>query len=58
MDLYGIRKSLGLSQIKMANEIGVSANAYIMWERNANNPNEENQAKLEETIARLQQKEA
>ena len=58
MNLYKIRKELGISQVTMASEIGVSANTYIMWERNVMNPNEENQIKLEEAIARLQQKEA
>lgn len=58
MNLYKIRKELGISQVAMASEIGVSVNTYIMWERNVMNPNEENQIKLEEAIARLQQKEA
>ena len=58
MDLKKIRKEIGVSQITMAAEVGVSVNTYIMWERCANNPNEENKIKLEETIARLQQKEA
>ena len=58
MNLYKIRKELGISQVAMASEIGVSVNTYIMWERNVMNPNEEKQIKLEEAIARLQQKEA
>ena len=58
MNLYKIRKELGISQVTMASEIGVSVNTYIMWERKVMNPNEENQIKLEEAIARMQQKEA
>lgn len=54
MDLQTIRKNLGISQVTMASEIGVSANTYIMWERKVMNPNEENLVKLQETIARLQ----
>jgi transcriptional regulator with XRE-family HTH domain len=39
-----------LSQIEIAKLIGVTANAYRNWEYGANEPSEENMAKLKEVL--------
>lgn len=40
------RKELGWSQVKVARMLGVTLNAYGLWERGANMPNEENMQKI------------
>ena len=55
MNLKEIRKENGLTQIDMAKKLKVSLNTYILWERGANNPNEENQQKIDQLIKELKQ---
>lgn len=46
-NLKELRKAKGLSQMKVAREVGVNINTYIRWENCCSNPTEENLAKLE-----------
>lgn len=55
MNLKEIRKENGLTQIDMAKRLKVSLNAYILWERGGNNPNEDNQHKIDQLIKELKQ---
>lgn len=50
IDLKEYRTSRGLSQMTMASKLGVAMNTYILWERKINNPNEENQKKIDEVL--------
>ena len=53
MDLKQIRKQYNVTQVDMAKACGVSLSAYLLWERGVANPNEENQAKLNQVIENL-----
>jgi len=44
------RKKNGYTQIDVAVKVGVSLSTYILWEKGAMNPNEENQKKLDEVL--------
>lgn len=48
--LREIRESKGLTQVEMANLVGVSLNGYVRWEQGANKPNEENLKKLKKAL--------
>lgn len=48
MNLLELRKKMKMTQIDVAVKIGVSLTAYQLWEKGANNPNEENLKKLKE----------
>lgn len=48
--LIKARKAKGWSQLRLAEEIGVSAEAVSKWECNAYRPNEENLAILDELL--------
>lgn len=50
MDLKAFRTKHGLSQMKFANEVGVTLLTYQLWERGSNTPNYENQKKLDAVI--------
>lgn len=50
MTLKERRLAKNYTQIDMAVKVGVSLSAYILWERGAMNPNEENQKKLDEVL--------
>ena len=55
MDLKELRKKKGLSQIEIAEQIGVHINTYILWERGAGQPTPENMEKLLKVL-RLEEK--
>ena len=44
------RKELGLTQVDVARECGVSINTYNRWEYGVAKPNEENEKKLKEVL--------
>ncbi len=54
-NLKQIRKSLGLSQMDLAQKVGVSLLTIQLWERGVSQPNETNKEELERVIAELQQ---
>ena len=54
-NLKQIRKSLGLSQMDLAQKVGVSLLTIQLWERGISQPNESNKEELERVIAELQQ---
>ncbi len=45
-NLKKLRLKKGLTQIELANLVGVSLNGYLRWEQGANSPSEENMIKL------------
>ena len=50
LDLENLKETRikkGLTQMKVAKEVGVSLNSYIRWENGVANPTEENLEKLE-----------
>jgi len=44
------RLRLKMTQVEVAARVGVSMNAYILWEREVSNPNPENMAKLKKVL--------
>lgn len=54
-NLKQIRKSLGLSQMDLAQKVGVSLVTIQLWERGVSQPNETNKEELHRVIAELQQ---
>lgn len=56
MNLVELRKMLGISQMQVAKDMGVSINSYINWERGVMNPNKENEQKLKEFFEELENK--
>ena len=54
-NLKQIRKSLGLSQMDLAQKVGVSLVTIQLWERGISRPNEANKIELLRVIAELQQ---
>ena len=50
-EFKSVRDTFNKSQIEMAIAVGVSINTWILWERGATIPNEENQLKFE-TVAK------
>lgn len=44
------RLRLKLTQVEVASRVGVSMNAYILWEKNVSIPNPENMAKLKKVL--------
>jgi len=46
MDLKKLRKEKKLSQIEIAELVGVHVNTFILWERGAGQPTPENLKKL------------
>jgi transcriptional regulator with XRE-family HTH domain len=50
MDLKNLRKEKKLSQIEIAEAIGVHVNTYIVWERGAGQPSPENLEKLKKVL--------
>ena len=54
-NLKQIRKSLGISQMDLAQKVGVSLLTIQLWERGVSQPNETNKEELERVIAELQQ---
>ncbi len=57
-DLKNIRRSLGVSQLKLAKLVGVSMLSIRLWENGAATPNETNREALERVIGQLQDAEA
>lgn len=53
-DIYSARKTLGLSQEKLAEALGVSRNTVSRWERGEFSPSAENLAALERLLAQLE----
>ena len=53
MNLKDFRKKYGITQMHMCELIGVSLNAYILWERGISTPNPDNQEKIDKVIARI-----
>ncbi|NMA23551.1 MAG: helix-turn-helix transcriptional regulator [Spirochaetales bacterium] len=54
-NLKQIRKSLRLSQMDLAQKVGVSLVTIQLWEREISKPTEKNKKELERVIAELQQ---
>lgn len=54
-NLKQIRKSLGLSQMDLAQKVGVSLVTIQLWERKISKPTEKNKEELERVITELQQ---
>ena len=54
-NLKQIRKSLGISQMDLAQKVGVSLLTIQLWEREISKPTEKNKEELERVIAELQQ---
>jgi len=54
-NLKQIRKSLRLSQMDLAQKVGVSLMTIQLWERGISRPNETNKIELLRVIAELQQ---
>ena len=54
-NLKQIRKSLRLSQMDLAQKVGVSLVTIQLWERGISRPNEANKIELLRVIAELQQ---
>jgi len=50
MDFKAERKKQKLSQIEIAEAIGVHVNTYILWERGAGQPTPENLKKLKKVL--------
>lgn len=48
--LKEIRNNKGLSQMKVAKEVGVNINSYIRWENGCCKPTPENLEKLEKIL--------
>lgn len=55
-DLKSIRKNKGISQMTLAQKVGVSLLTIQLWEKGVTKPNEENQIKLEKTLESLPDK--
>ena len=49
------RKALGISQMTLAEKVGVSVLTIQTWERGVGTPKEENEEKLEEVLAELEE---
>lgn len=49
------RMKLGLSQISLAQKVGVSLMSIQLWERGAGNPTGKNVGKLEEVLSKLEE---
>ena len=49
-DLKKIRTDLGMTQVEVAKKVGVSLSTYLLWERGAGKPNEENMKKLKKVL--------
>lgn len=56
MNLRKERTDNGITQLKLAAEVGVSLTTIVLWESGVTTPTEENQQKLEEALERLKQK--
>lgn len=54
-NLKQIRKSLRLSQMDLAQKVGVSLVTIQLWEREISKPTEKNKEELERVITELQQ---
>jgi len=52
MNIKELRKKQGMTQVDVAIKVGVSVNAYQLWERGAMKPNPENKKKLEQVLGR------
>jgi len=50
MDLKKLRLEKELSQIELAEILGIHVNTYILWERGAGQPTPENLKKLEKVF--------
>ncbi len=55
-DLKSIRKDKGISQMTLAQRVGVSLLTIQLWEKGVTKPNEENQIKLEKALESLPDK--
>ena len=44
------RENLGLTQVEVAREVGVTINSYRRWEQGVTNPKPENKDKLEDVL--------
>ena len=51
--LRDFRKKYGITQMTMCELIGVSLNAYILWERGISTPSPENQEKIDRVVDRI-----
>ncbi len=49
-DLKKTRQELGMTQVEVARKVGVSLSTYLLWERGAGKPNEDNAKKLEKVL--------
>jgi len=49
-NLKEARQALGYTQVEVARQVGVSINAYVLWEREVSNPNPENMEKLKKVL--------
>ena len=57
LDIKKIRCEIGLNQLEMARELGISLNAYRLWESHCcRNPKPENLAKLDEIVQNITDK--
>ena len=50
MNIKELRKELGLTQVEVAKQVGVSLSAYLLWERGVSNPTPENLEKLKKVL--------
>lgn len=50
MSILEKRKALGMTQVEVAKAVGVSLQAYILWEKEVNKPNEDNAKKLDKVL--------
>ena len=48
--LKSLRLEAGLTQMKLASEVGVSLTTIRNWENGVSNPNDENMEKLKEVL--------
>ena len=55
-NLKQIRKSLGLSQMDLAQKVGVSLLTIQLWERGISEPNDKNKEILESVLKTLEKK--